>query len=64
LKAADANPLVAEPKTDFNATRPFKIIYFGISEDPLMAKEAKIAIFDHPTLIWRPLSSEPPWISA
>jgi len=26
--------------------------------------EAKIAIFNYPTLIWRPLSSEPPGISA
>ena len=26
--------------------------------------EAKIAIFNYPTLIWRPLSSEPPRISA
>jgi len=25
-------------------------------------KEAKISVFDHPTLIWRPLSSEPPRI--
>jgi len=27
-------------------------------------REAKIAIFNNPTLIWRPLSSEPPRISA
>jgi len=27
-------------------------------------KEAKIAIFNYPTLMWRPLSSEPPRISA
>jgi len=26
-------------------------------------KEAKIAIYDDPTLIWRPLSSEPPRMS-
>jgi len=30
----------------------------------LWTNEAKIAIFNDPTLIWRPLSSEPPWISA
>jgi len=35
-KAGDANPLVAEPETDFNAKWPFKVIYFGIIEDPLM----------------------------
>jgi len=35
----DANPLVAEPKTDFNAKWPFKVsqvIYFGIIEESLM----------------------------
>jgi len=26
LKAVDANPLVAEPETDFNAKLPFKVI--------------------------------------
>jgi len=35
-KAGDANPLVAEPETDFNAKWPFKVIYFGIIEEPLM----------------------------
>jgi len=35
-KAGDANPLVAEPETDFNAKWPFKVIYFGITEEPLM----------------------------
>ena len=68
-KAGDANPLVAEPETDFDGKWPFKVIYFGIIEEPLMgyivqynkcglrcqgserAKEAKISIFDHPTLI-------------
>ena len=34
-KAGDANPLVAESKTDFNAKWPFKVIYFGIIEEPL-----------------------------
>jgi len=36
LKAGDANPLVAEPETDFNAKWPFKVIHFGIIEEPLM----------------------------
>jgi len=35
-KAGDANPLVAESETDFNAKCPFKVIYFGIVEKPLM----------------------------
>ena len=35
-KAGDANPLVAEPETDFNAKWPFKVIYFGIVEEPVM----------------------------
>jgi len=35
-KAGDANPLVAETETDFNAKWPFKVIYFGIVEEPLM----------------------------
>ena len=34
-KAGDANPLVAEPETDFNAKLPFKVIYFGIVKEPL-----------------------------
>ena len=34
-KAGDANPLVAEPKTDFNTKWQFKVIYFGIIEEPL-----------------------------
>jgi len=28
-------PMDAEPKTDFNAKWPFKVIYFGISEESL-----------------------------
>ena len=35
-KAADANLLVAELETDFDAKWPFKVIYFGIIEEPLM----------------------------
>jgi len=35
-KAGDANPLVAEPETDFNAKWSFKVICFGIIEEPLM----------------------------
>ena len=35
-KAGDANVLVAEPETDFNAKWPFRVIYFGIIEEPLM----------------------------
>jgi len=34
-KPGDANPLVAEPETVFNAKWPFKVIYFGIIEEPL-----------------------------
>jgi len=34
-KAGDANPFVAESETDFNAKWPFKVIYFGITEEPL-----------------------------
>jgi len=37
-KPGDANRLVAEPETDFNAKWPFKsfkVIYFGIIEEPL-----------------------------
>jgi len=33
-KAGDANTLAAEPKIDFNAQRPFKVIYFSIIEEP------------------------------
>ena len=35
-KAGDANPLVAEPDTDFNAKWPFKVIFFGTIEKPRM----------------------------
>ena len=31
-KAGDANPLVAEPETDFNAQWPFKVVYLGVIE--------------------------------
>ena len=39
-KPGDANPLVAEPESDFNAKWPFKVtqlkvIYFGIIQEPL-----------------------------
>ena len=34
-KAGDANPLVAERETDFNAKWLFKVIYFGITEEPV-----------------------------
>jgi len=34
-KAEDANPLVAEPETDFNAKWSFKIIRFGVNEEQL-----------------------------
>jgi len=30
-KARNANSLVAEPETHFNAKWPFKVIYFGIT---------------------------------
>ena len=40
-KAGDANPLVAEPETDFNAKWPFEVIYFGIIEEPLMGHIAQ-----------------------
>ena len=40
-KAGDANPLVAEPETDFNEKWPFKVIYFGIIEAPLMSYVAQ-----------------------
>ena len=39
-KAGDANPLVAEHETDFNAKWPFKVIQgnlFQYHEEPLMA---------------------------
>jgi len=35
-KVGDANPLVATPETDFNTKWLFKVIYFGIIEEPLM----------------------------
>ena len=35
-KARDANPLIAELETDFNAKWSFNVIYFGIIEEPLM----------------------------
>ena len=38
-KAGDANSFVAEPETDFienGHSRPLKVIYFGIIEEPLM----------------------------
>ena len=34
-KARDANPLIAELETDFNAKWSFEIIYFGVTEEPL-----------------------------
>jgi len=34
-KARNANSLVAEPKTDFNAKWSFKVIYFYVAEEPL-----------------------------
>ena len=35
-KSGDVNQLVAEPETNFNAKWSFKVIYFGIIEEPLM----------------------------
>ena len=35
-ETGDANPLAAEPETDFNAKWPFKVTYFGIIEEPLL----------------------------
>ena len=35
-KAGDANSLVAESETDFNIKWPFKVIYIGTNEEPLM----------------------------
>ena len=49
-KAGDANPLVAEPETDFNAKWPFKVIYFGIIEEPLMGY---VAQYNKCSLMWR-----------
>ena len=45
-KAEEANPLVAEPETDFIAKWPghswsLKVIYFGIIEEPLMGDIAQ-----------------------
>ena len=39
-KAGDANPLLVEPETDFNAKWPFRVIqghldYFGVIEETL-----------------------------
>jgi len=34
-KARNANSLVAEPETDFNTKWAFKVIYFGVVEEPL-----------------------------
>jgi len=34
-KARNANSLVAEPETDFNAKWSFKVIYFDVTEEPL-----------------------------
>jgi len=34
-KARNANSLVAEPETDFNSKWAFKVIYFGVTEEPL-----------------------------
>jgi len=34
-KAGNSNPLVAKPETGFNTKWPFKVIYFGIIEEPL-----------------------------
>ena len=34
-KARNANSLVAEPETDFNAKWAFKVIYVGVIEKPL-----------------------------
>ena len=34
-KARNANSLFAEPETDFNAKRPFKVIHLGVTEEPL-----------------------------
>ena len=35
--AGNANSLVAESETDINAKWSFKVIYFGIVEEPQMA---------------------------
>jgi len=68
----NANPLDAELEPDFNAKWPFKVIQ-GLHKYNIIivalnvkvrkiqrAKEAKIAIYDDPTLIWSPIASEPP----
>ena len=34
-KARNANSLVAEPETDFNAKWAFKVVYFGVIKEPL-----------------------------
>ena len=34
-KARNVNSLVAEPETDFNTKWPFKVIYFGVTKEPL-----------------------------
>jgi len=40
-KSGNANSLVAEPETDFNAKWPFKVVYFGVTEEPLRDYIAK-----------------------
>jgi len=34
-ESQNANPLDAKPETDFNAKWPFKVIRFGVNEEPL-----------------------------
>ena len=34
-ESRNANPLDAEPETDFNAKWSFKVIYFNVTEEPL-----------------------------
>jgi len=34
-KAGNANPLIAKPETDFNPKWQFKVMYFGIIEQPV-----------------------------
>jgi len=34
-QSQNANPLDAEPETHLNAKIPFKVIYFGVTEEPL-----------------------------
>jgi len=82
-ESQNTSPLDAELGPDFNAKWPFKVIRFGVNEEPLrgyivqynncglecigsediVSERSEIAIYDHPTLIWRPLSSKPPRIS-